>query len=153
MMMIMLMMVMMMMMMIMMINDDDDCYDGDSHITNFLSFLRKKTLMANNIIAIVGGIFLFITKATHSIYVLIIGRFLVGINAGKYFLLTFMIHWLSFFSLCVCLNLHSIFLIDYLAHLLYNKSTENIILTFVIETMLHCNLYVFKSLIFIVKFL
>ena len=38
--------------------------------------------MANNIIAIGGGILLFVTKATHSVYVLIIGRFLVGINAG-----------------------------------------------------------------------
>lgn len=39
--------------------------------------------MANNAIAIVGGILLFLTNASHSVYVLIIGRFLVGINAGK----------------------------------------------------------------------
>ena len=58
-------------------------------LSSILFFLcRKKTLMANNVIAIIGGIFLFITKATHSIYVLILGRLLVGVNAGRYCLLS-----------------------------------------------------------------
>ncbi|XP_065061939.1 solute carrier family 2, facilitated glucose transporter member 3-like isoform X2 [Rhopilema esculentum] len=45
-------------------------------------FGRKKTLIANNFIAIIAGVFLFLTKTTNSIYILIVGRFLIGIDAG-----------------------------------------------------------------------
>ena len=48
---------------------------------------RKKTLMLNNLLAIVGGLFLFVTKhagaSSGSVALLIIGRILLGVNAGK----------------------------------------------------------------------
>jgi len=43
---------------------------------------RKRTLMLNNALAISGGIFLGVTKMADSVTILVIGRILVGINAG-----------------------------------------------------------------------
>ena len=39
--------------------------------------------MMNNIVAILGGILLFVTKGTSSVTLLIIGRILVGVNSGE----------------------------------------------------------------------
>ena len=43
--------------------------------------------MLNNLLAIVGGLFLFVTKyagaSSGSVALLIIGRILLGVNAGK----------------------------------------------------------------------
>ena len=43
--------------------------------------------MANNALAIVGGILLALTKPAHHVSILIIGRILVGINSGLIYLL------------------------------------------------------------------
>jgi len=45
-------------------------------------YFRKMTLVMNNALVISGGIFLGVTKVSNSVAVLIIGRILVGINAG-----------------------------------------------------------------------
>eukprot|EP00794_Sanderia_malayensis_P004877 gene4877-5516_t len=45
-------------------------------------FGRKKTLMANNLIAIISGIFLFSTKAANTVALLVLGRILIGFNCG-----------------------------------------------------------------------
>ena len=45
----------------------------------------------NNALAISGGIFLGVTKTANSLTILIIGRLLVGINAGYYPLLLLLI--------------------------------------------------------------
>ena len=50
----------------------------------YLFLSRKKTLIINNALAISGGIFLGLTKTANSVAVLIIGRILVGINAGMF---------------------------------------------------------------------
>lgn len=57
---------------------------GGAFIGPFIakSIGRKRTLMLNNALAISGGIFLGVTKLANSVAVLIIGRILVGINAG-----------------------------------------------------------------------
>ena len=44
---------------------------------------RKRTLMLNNILAISGAIFLGLTKHANSVALLIVGRILVGVNAGE----------------------------------------------------------------------
>jgi len=43
---------------------------------------RKRTLLLNNIIVIIGGVLLFCTEKSHSVTVLCLGRIIVGLNAG-----------------------------------------------------------------------
>ena len=56
---------------------------GMFHITNF-SFYRKGGLMINNLLGIAGGCAMGFTKAAFSYELLILGRFLIGINCGTY---------------------------------------------------------------------
>lgn len=54
--------------------------------TDSICFLfRKYSLLINNSLVICGGIFLFCSKEANSVALLIIGRILVGLNAGKRF--------------------------------------------------------------------
>ena len=63
----------------------------DHFIHSGTFFFRKKTLMCNNVIAIIGGIMMFSAKyvGESSYYVLVVlmiaGRIVIGINAGKNF--------------------------------------------------------------------
>ena len=47
---------------------------------------RKGALIANNFIAIVGAVILAIAKPTGVFYLLIVGRFIIGINCGLFVL-------------------------------------------------------------------
>jgi len=50
-------------------------------------------MLANNVISILACILMFISKPVHSYELLLVGRFLIGLACGKYFLVnrTFLI--------------------------------------------------------------
>ena len=50
---------------------------------SLISIFRKSALLWNNAVIIVGCAFMFLSKTATSPAMLIIGRFIVGINNGK----------------------------------------------------------------------
>ena len=48
-----------------------------------LSAFRKKAMMLNNILVWIGSALMGLSKVAHSYEMLIVGRFIIGIHAGK----------------------------------------------------------------------
>jgi MFS transporter, SP family, solute carrier family 2 (facilitated glucose transporter), member 1 len=44
---------------------------------------RKKSLLFNNILGIIGGLLMGLSKPAKSYEMIIVGRFVIGLNCGK----------------------------------------------------------------------
>lgn len=54
-----------------------------THFHLFLCHSRKGGLLLNNLLGIAGGIILGVTKSTNFYELLILGRFIIGVNCGE----------------------------------------------------------------------
>ena len=52
-------------------------------ILNLFIYNRKKSLMLNNILGLAGGVLMGLSKPAKSYEMIIIGRFIIGLNCGK----------------------------------------------------------------------